>query len=501
MRASSRVGAGAIDRTAATSDPSATACRGRAWPWSKDRHSQGDPVSSDPNADWRDLLPVAFQAYRADRRIEEVECIVPDLVGQSRGKSMPFHKFDPDGRYHVPISLFYQTITGDYVDIEAIPDQWTEADIILRPDMSTVSAAPWADDVTLQVICDLETRSGEVLGISPRNVLRRVLGLYTAAGWQPVVAPELEFYLTKPNVDPNEPIEPPVGRTGRKGAGRQAFSMVAVDEYGPVIDTIYDFAEAQGLAIDTLIQEGGAGQIEINLLHGDPLKLADQVFYFKRAIREAALKNGTFATFMAKPMRDEPGSAMHIHQSILNLASGENLFTAADGSETPEFFHFLGGSQVYLARLMPLLAPYSNSYRRLRAGMSAPTNLEWARDNRTTGLRIPISGPEARRVENRVIGIDSNPYLAIAASLAAGYMGLVQKIEPRPAATGEVWDEGASLPESLGEALDAFSGAGDIRAVLGEDFCAVFEAIKTAELNDFQREISPWEREHLMLNV
>ena len=168
--------------------------------------------------------------------------------------------------------------------------------------------------------------------------------------------------------------------------------MAAVDEYGPVIDTIYDYAEDQGFRIDTVIQEGGAGQIEINLLHGDPLRLADQVFYFKRTIREAALKNGIFATFMAKPIRDEPGSAMHVHQSVIETATGRNIFSNRDGSPTKAFRYFIGGSQTYLMQLVPLLAPYVNSYRRITVdGQSAPSNLEWARDNRTTGLRIPHS--------------------------------------------------------------------------------------------------------------
>ena len=126
--------------------------------------------------------------------------------------------------------------------------------------------------------------------MAPRNVLKRVVALYEAEGWRPVVAPEMEFYLIKPNLNPNEPIEPPVGRTGRQMVSRQAYSMSAVDEYGKVIDDIYEFAEAQGFEIDTIIQEGGAGQVEINLLHGDPVKLADQVFFFKRTIREAALQ-------------------------------------------------------------------------------------------------------------------------------------------------------------------------------------------------------------------
>ena len=449
---------------------------------------------------WIDTLPQAFRDYQAGRRIEEVECIIPDLVGMSRGKAMPASKFSPETTTFLPLSLFYQTITGEWVDLD-IPNQWMERDVVLRPDMATASAVPWADDATLQVIHNLETVEGAPVGVSPRNVLRRVLERYAEKGWRAVVAPELEFYLVKPNVDPNEPIEPPVGRTGRRGTGRQAYSMVAVDEYGPVIDTIYDYAEAQGLTIDTVIQEGGAGQIEINMIHGDPLALADQVFYFKRAIREAALKNGSFATFMAKPMRDEPGSAMHLHQSIVDAETGQNIFSNADGSPSDAFHHFIGGQQQHGMSIVPLWAPYVNSYRRYTAGMAAPINLQWGRDNRTTGLRIPHSGPEARRVENRVIGIDCNPYLAIAGSLACGYLGMTNRIEPTEAATGEVYEEGAVFPLNLQDALVAFQEDEIIRDLLGEDFCTLFCAIKQAELEEFKREISPWEREHLLLNV
>jgi len=451
--------------------------------------------------DWVDSLAPAFRRYRADRRIDEVECIVPDLVGQSRGKAMPFHKFNPAARFFLPTSLFYQTVTGTYVDVEGLVDQWMENDIVLNPDMSTACAAPWAEDATMQVICDLETRDGAPVPLAPRNVLKRVLGLYAERGWRPVVAPELEFYLTRPNTDPNEPIEPPTGRTGRRGAGRQAYSMVAVDEYGPVIDTIYDFAEAQGLAIDTLIQEGGAGQIEINLLHGDPLWLADQVFYFKRTIREAALRNGQFATFMAKPMRDEPGSAMHIHQSVCDAATGRALFADADGQPTPLFLAYVAGSQKYLPQLMPLIAPYVNSYRRLAGGMSAPANFEWSADNRTAGLRIPLTETGALRIENRVIGIDANPYLAIAASLAAGWKGMADALVPRAAVSHVASDEDKTLPLTPSEGLALYEDAAEIRAVLGEEFCALYGAIKAEELREFEREISPWEREHLLLNV
>lgn len=450
---------------------------------------------------WMDHLPKATKAALNNRGLDEVECIIPDTVGTSRGKAMPAYKFNPDDTFFLPVSLFYQTVSGGYVDMD-IEGQWLEKDVVLRPDMSTATVVPWADDPTIQVICDMSNRDGEPLAIAPRNVLRRVLDLYAQKGWKPIVAPELEFYLTKPHTDANEPIEPPLGRTGRVGLGAQVYSMSAVDEYGPVIDTIYDFAESQGLEIDTVIQEGGPGQIEINLMHGDPLRLADQVFYFKRTIREAALKNGIFATFMAKPMRDYPGSAMHVHQSIVHAETGENIFSNADGSPTDLFYQFIGGTQKHLLDVVPLVAPYVNSYRRITVdGQSAPSNLEWATDNRTTGLRIPVSDPVARRVENRVIGMDCNPYLAIAASLACGYLGMINGIDPRPAAQKEVWETDYPLPAGLGAALARFQAAAEIREVLGEEFCSVYHDIKVAENEEYQREISPWERQHLLLNA
>ena len=159
-------------------------------------------MAPDSQLNWQDALPDAFRTYRDNRRFEEVECIIPDIAGMSRGKAMPAFKFSPEDSFFLPISLFYQTITGEYVDMD-IENQWMESDIVLRPDMATACAAPWAEDVTMQVINDLETREGEPLGVAPRNVLKRVLGFYRDKGWQPIVAPELEFYLTKPNIDPN----------------------------------------------------------------------------------------------------------------------------------------------------------------------------------------------------------------------------------------------------------------------------------------------------------
>jgi len=449
--------------------------------------------------DWMDKIPEAARSYIAGRRLDEVECIVSDIAGVARGKAMPASKFAKQASFFLPNSIFLQTITGDWADNPS--GAFTEPDMILTPDYSTASAAPWTADVTLQVIHDVKDQQGKPVEAAPRNVLKRIVELYNAQGWSPIVAPEMEFFLVARNIDPNQPIIPPMGRSGRRAAAKQAYSMSAVDEYGKVIDDIYDFAEAQGFEIDGILQEGGAGQVEINLHHGDPIELADEIFYFKRLIREAALRHDCFATFMAKPIEGEPGSAMHIHHSVVSTETGENIFSAPDGNETETFLHFIAGMQTYLPAVIALLAPYVNSYRRYVPDFAAPINLEWGRDNRTTGLRVPISDPAGRRLENRLAGMDCNPYLGFAASLACGYLGLMEKKLPRSECLGDAYMSEDDLPTNLGDALDILAECEPVREVLGVEFCNIYESVKRNEYKEFLQVISPWEREHLLLNV
>jgi glutamine synthetase len=451
-------------------------------------------------ADWTKKLPEAAKSYLENKRLDEVECIISDLPGIARGKAVPATKYARQDQFHLPDSIFYQTITGGWGEA-AGDDGFIERDMVLKPDMSTATAAPWTGDWTLQVIHDAYDSKGAPVEFAPRNVLKRVVNLYRKKGWEPVVAPEMEFFLVARNIDPAHSIKPMMGRSGRPAAARQAYSMTAVDEFGPVIDDIYDFAEAQGFEIDGITQEGGAGQLEINLAHGDPVKLADEVFFFKRLIREAALRHDCFATFMAKPIAEEPGSAMHIHHSIIDKATGDNLFSGPQGGETDLFFNFLGGLQNHLPDAIAVFAPYVNSYRRYVKDHAAPINLEWGRDNRTTGIRIPLSGPEAKRVENRLAGMDCNPYLGIAASLACGYLGMINEERPGKQFKGDAYEGDGDIPRGLGQALDLFENATDLHKVLGPDFARVYGIVKRAEYDEFLQVISPWEREHLLLNV
>lgn len=442
------------------------------------------------------------RAWLEWRGIEDIECITPDQAGVARGKMMPSKKFTSNTSLALPSAVFMTTISGGYPeDGNGFHYPEDDGDLKLVPDLSTLSEVPWETDPTAQVICDLVHQDGRNVDFTPRNLLKHVLAAYAERGLKPVVAPEIEFYLVRKNPDPDYPLTPPVGRSGRPIGGGAGYSIAGVNEFDELIDDIYHFSERQGLEIDTLIHEEGAGQLEINLRHGDPVELADQVFLFKRTIREAALKHDTYATFMAKPIQGQPGSAMHIHQSILDRKTGRNIFTADDGTETSAFRNFIGGMQKHVPNALVMMAPYVNSYRRLTQAASAPVNNKWGYDNRTTAFRVPRSDPAARRVENRIPSSDANPYLALAASLACGLIGLVNKLPAEEPVLTTANEDEIDLPRGLLEAVDLFENDADLRTILGDAFVSTFAAIKKAEFETFMEVISPWEREFLLLNV
>ncbi|MEJ8675444.1 glutamine synthetase family protein [Chromobacterium amazonense] len=431
--------------------------------------------------------------------ITEVECLIPDMTGLARGKIVPRHKYNPAEGLRLPEAVLSMTVTGDYPDRDFT--SVADPDMKLIPDASTLRPVPWNREPTAQIIHDCYSFDGQAVDLAPRNVLKRILKLYEDKGWKAVIAPEMEFYLVEIQPDEDLPLRPPVGRTRRTEAGMQSFSIDAVNEYDDIFDVMYDWCEAQGLALDTLIHEMGTAQMEINLDHGDPLQLADQVFLFKRTVREVAIRNNMYATFMAKPMQGQPGSAMHMHQSVVDIASGRNIFSQDNGEPSPAFLHFIGGLQKYLPAAMPFFAPYVNSYRRLSRYTSAPINLSWGYDNRTCGLRVPHSGPEARRVENRLAGVDVNPYLAMAASLACGYLGMREKLQPSDPLSGSAYEQPHQLPRHLDDAIDMLLRCKPLAELFGEHFVETYAAIKEAEYREYFDVISPWERRFLLLHV
>ena len=443
----------------------------------------------------------AIKDWLKQHQISEVECLVPDITGNARGKFIPANQFLSRGDPRLPESILIQSVTGEYSD-----DHWdyvepTDADMVLVPDPSTMRLVPWAREPTAQIIHDCYTMDGKAHPLATRTVLRNVLDLYAAEGLTPVVAPEVEFYLVARNIDPDNELEPPEGRSGRKETSRQSYSIDAVSEFEDFVEDMYDFAELQELQVDALIHENGAAQMEINFDHGDAMSLADQVFTFKRTVRETAHKHGIYATFMAKPMQSEAGSAMHIHQSLVRSDSGENIFVDSKGEHTPELMAYIAGLQRYTPELISLYAPNVNSYRRLAPEIAAPINLNWGYDNRTTAFRVPHSDAAATRVENRFPGADVNPYLAFAATLASGYLGMKQKLKPSEPHLGTANMEVVEVARTLEEAVRHLQDSPEVKDVFGELFLRAYTSVKLDEFEEFNRVISSWEREHLLLQV
>ena len=448
-----------------------------------------------------DMTHDIMAQWLKDQAITEVECLVSDIAGIPRGKILPVHKFSQAAvgqGLRLPEYVFGQSVTGAFLDSAVLNE--IGKDVILRPDPATCRLVPWYSEPTAQIIHDAFDHDGSIVPFSPRAVLKRVLALFESAGLRPIVAPELEFFLVQQSADANSPLATPSGRSGRAEKARQAYGIDAVNEFDPLFEDIYDHCEVQKIDIDTLSHEAGAAQMEINFNHGEALELADQTFLFKRTVRQTSLDHNVHATFMAKPMQEQPGSAMHLHVSVVDIESGHNLFVNEDSSESDQFYHALAGMQRYLVAAMPLMAPYVNSYRRQSNSEDSPTNLAWGMDNRTVGLRVPMGDAANRRIENRIPGADANPYLALAATLAALWLGLQEQRRP----TRQRKDSGedlATLPRNLDIALDELERAKPLHEALGEDFVKLFIEVKRGEAEAFLEVISPWEREYLLLNV
>ncbi len=425
--------------------------------------------------------------------VDEIECVTPDLNGVPRGKVMTAAGFSEGRRLQLARGVLLQAIMGGYPPARFYGSD--DGDLVLVPDLANVYRLPWSERPRALAICDARELAGNPSGLSTRALLKQVLARYAEHGLAPVVATELEFYVFAPNPDPAQPFLPPTGGDGRREEGFSAFSVSSNNGLRPFWDEVYRCMGALGLPRDTFMHEMGVSQFEINLLHGDPLVLADQTFLFKHLLKEVALKHGLLAVCMAKPLAKVPGSSMHIHQSVVRADTGANVFSDDQGGPTAAFRHFIGGQQAALGDFTAFFAPNVNAYQRLFHPYASPNNACWSEDNRAAGLRIPASGPEARRVENRLPGADANPYLAIAASLAAGLHGIEQGLEPSPPIQGEFdVPEHLALARTLDGALARLRASALAVELFGREFIEGYIATKTMELTSFMDEITPWER-------
>ena len=418
--------------------------------------------------------------------IEAAQLVITDPNGIGRGKLLAREELAAlytRGRC-VAGSILSLDTTG--ADVEGTGLVWTvgDADQLCRPVPGTLSPASWLTRPTAQLLASLYTLEGEPAPADPRHALARVVERARAAGFEPVVAAELEFYLLE-----RAPGGGLQGAPGAEGMRTNAYGIGRLEELGPAFDDIYSAARAQGLPVRTLMSEYAPGQYELTLEHrADALRAIDEAVLLKRTIRGVASRHGLRACFMAKPFEALAGSGLHLHLSLQD-AGGRNVFAAEDPAGTPLLRHAIGGLRATLAESMAVFAPTANAYRRFRVGTYAPVAATWGVNNRSVGLRVPAGPPESRHIEHRVPGADANPYLVAAVVLAGALHGIERALDPGPAVEGNGYAQPAApastLPLHWPAAIERAGQSDFLSTALGERFLEVFLAIKRHECERF----------------
>lgn len=417
-----------------------------------------------------------------------------DLNGVFRGKRLPLaaaEKLATSG-IRMPMSSIGVDIWGTDVLGNALTFEQGDLDGIVE--VTGRGPLPLALGATPALFTPMWMRKedGSPFFGDPRRMLAHVLERYRARGLTPVVATEVEFYL----VDPAAPVARPLVAMDamHPDCSDTIYALSELAGVDAFLDEVYAVCAACGVAADSATSESGPGQFEFNLLHGpDALRVADDTVLFKQIVRSAARRHGLAASFMAKPYPQHSGNGLHVHFSLLD-AGGRNIFDDGGTDGTAAMRHAVAGLLAAMHDCTLIFAPHQNSYRRLRPDSLAPTAIAWGYENRTAALRIPGGPAAARRIEHRVAGADANPYLVIAAILAAALDGLGQGAEPAPATGGNVHDAAAPrIPPDWRSAQAAFAQSPDVRRLLHPEFIAMFAACKRQELAVFDREITALE--------
>jgi len=415
---------------------------------------------------------------------------LPDLHGTSRTKVIPIAKVESYARKGLN---FYGGAIGldtasNVIGGCGMNEEVNYRDQLLFPDPSSLRVVPWIED-TAKVICDAFWAPGEPISATPRTVLAELLRKAGKLGYDVMMGHEFEFYLLDP-----ETRQPLFGGTHIFNATR--------NQYVPFIDDLLDILQEAGIDLITHNCEYSPSQFEINFGPGIGLEGADKAFTFKNAVKELAHRQGYLATFMSKPATDMAGCGCHLHISLVDRKSGKNAFhtKGAKGGMNPLIRKFAAGLLTHAKAMQPLINPTPNCYHRLRPHTFAPSNISWGNEDRTAMVRIKDAGGDNCHIEMRAASGLSNPYLSIAAVIAAGLLGLQDGDELPPASDGpsEENPKNKSLARSLEEALAALKKDKAMQDMLGPDLIKVFTTVKQAELDRFRSHVTDWERNEYM---
>ena len=422
-------------------------------------------------------------------------CIV-DMQGRLMGKRFVGH--------HFVASAWEETHCCDYLlatDLEmATPDGYASTswehgygDYVMKPDLSTIRPVPWLEGTAL-VLCDiLDHHTHQPVPMSPRAVLKKQIARIEAMGLAPVMATELEVFLFAKSFDE-------IRRSGFRdlepiSGYNEDYHIFQTTKEEAIMRPLRNHLYAMGLPVEGTKGEAEAGQEELNIRYAGALACADHHTLAKHAVKEIAWANGHAATFLPKWDHARVGSSSHVHMSLWKDGANAFFEDGADLGMSPLMRNFLAGLGAYAADVTYFLAPYVNSYKRFAKGTFAPTRAVWSVDNRTAGFRLCGDGTKAVRVECRIGGSDMNPYLALAALLAAGLAGVEEGLELPPPTAGDVYDvsEAQEIPRTLRDATEALRGSAMLKAALGEDVVAHYTRAAEWEQEEFDRVVTDWE--------
>lgn len=455
-----------------------------------------DPVASTDNLE---ALCATIESLVAEGRLDTVGVAGGDFNGILRGKYLPTATFLAEASSPMAMGdMMFVLDSSEGVVVDGPDEGWWPVsergfkEMRCLPIAESFRLIPWRDRAAI-VLADYEFNDGTPVDAAPRRVLQRVVERARSLGFELMTGYELEFYVYRETESSAaakgyRELEPAASR-------RQAWTMIQDTRDEHLTRSLQRGLEGFGVPIESWLFEGGHGQFELNVPYADSMSSADRAVFHRFAVKELAEREGCLATFMARPPGSAYGSSMHLHHSLRH-EDGSHAFSdpSAPAALSRLANHFIAGQLALQRDLACLYAPNVNSYKRLLPGLSSGPSATWGFENWSTAVRIISSSPAATRVEFRTAGADANPYLAIAASLAAGLYGIEQELEPPPVTEGLADDVAAPrVPSTLQEAMEVLDKSEIARQLLGDHFVDVYLATRRGELEAFQSTVTDWE--------
>lgn len=434
----------------------------------------------------------------AEGRIDTVLACQVDMQGRLMGKRFQA-EFFVESAYKETHSCNYLLATD--MEMETVSGykatSWEKGygDYTMKPDLSTLRRIPWLEGTAL-VLCDmLDHATHAEVPHSPRAILKKQVARLEAMGMKAFMATELEFFLFDQTYD--EARLSGYRHLKTVSGYNEDYHIFQTTKEEDVMRAIRKGLQGAGIPVENSKGEASAGQEEINVRYSDVLTMADRHVIIKNGCKEIAWSKGKAITFLAKWHYNAAGSSSHIHQSLWSADGKTPLFFDKDGeygmSETMK--HYMAGLLAHASDFTYFLAPYINSYKRFVAGTFAPTKAIWSKDNRTAGYRLCGEQSKGIRVECRVGGSDLNPYLAMAALLAAGIDGIEKKMALEPEFSGDAYGakEAREIPRTLRAAAETLRGSQMLRAAFGDDVVDHYVRAAEWEQEEYDRRITDWE--------